>query len=84
MAADAKAVLFDVDFTLIAPGPTFRGEGYCAFASRYGMALDAARFSDAVIAAAPLLDGPEDTQYDDEISSGTRAGSSRGWAVPVR
>jgi len=29
-----KAVFFDVDFTLIAPGPMFRGEGYQAFCAR--------------------------------------------------
>ena len=32
-----KAVIFDVDFTLIYPGPTFRGEGYRAFCARHGM-----------------------------------------------
>ena len=26
-----SAVFFDVDFTLIYPGPTFQGEGYAAF-----------------------------------------------------
>ena len=36
----AKAVLFDVDFTLIYPGPTFRGEGYQAFCARYSMEVD--------------------------------------------
>ena len=30
------AVLFDVDFTLIQPGPMFRAEGYEAFCARYG------------------------------------------------
>ena len=62
-----KAVLFDVDFTLIYPGPTFRGEGYQAFCARYGIAADPARFEAAVASAAPLLDTPEDTFYDDEI-----------------
>src|SRR5437762_7961469 len=61
------AVFFDVDFTLIYPGPTFRGEGYEAFCSRYGMQVDAARFGDAVASAAPLLDGPEDTPYDSDV-----------------
>ena len=62
-----KAVFFDVDFTLIFPGPMFRGEGYRAFAERYGMAIDASRFAQAVAAAAPLLDGPEERPYADEI-----------------
>ena len=47
-----KAVLFDVDFTLIYPGPTFRGEGYRAFCERYGMNVDASMFSAAVASAA--------------------------------
>ena len=62
-----RAVFFDVDFTLIYPGPTFRGEGYQAFCARYGMEVDPARFPGAVASAAPLLDGPDDTPYDAEI-----------------
>src|SRR5262249_29265707 len=61
------AVLFDVDFTLIYPGPTFRGEGYQAFCARHGMDVNPARFSDAVASAAPLLDGPDATPYDPDI-----------------
>ena len=63
----AKAVFFDVDFTLIYPGPTFRGEGYQAFCARHGMAVDPARCQSAVASAAPLLDGPDDTPYDADI-----------------
>src|SRR5437588_3656613 len=62
-----RAVFFDVDFTLIYPGPTFRGEGYQVFCARYGMDVDPSRFAHAVASAAPLLDAPEDTKYDDEI-----------------
>ena len=62
-----RAVLFDVDFTLIHPGPTFRGEGYRSFCARYGMDVDAAKFSAAVASAAPLLDGPDEAPYDAEI-----------------
>jgi putative hydrolase of the HAD superfamily len=62
-----KAVFFDVDFTLIYPGPMFRGEGYRTFCSRYGIDVDASKFAAAVTRAAPLLDGPEDTPYDAEI-----------------
>jgi len=61
-----KAVLFDVDFTLIYPGPTFRGEGYRAFCARYGMDVDAAKFEQGVAVAAPLLNSPDDV-YDPEI-----------------
>ncbi|OLC47842.1 MAG: hypothetical protein AUH43_10930 [Acidobacteria bacterium 13_1_40CM_65_14] len=63
----AKAVLFDVDFTLIYPGPTFRGEGYHAFCTRYGIDVEPSKFADAVASAAPLLNGPEDAPYNAEI-----------------
>ena len=62
-----QAVFFDVDFTLIHPGPMFRGEGYRDFCARYGMEVNPAWFEQAVSSAAPLLDGPEDTPYDAEI-----------------
>jgi len=60
-----EAVFFDVDFTLIYPGPMFRGEGYRDFCARNGMEADPAKFAAAVASAAPLLDGPP--EYDDEI-----------------
>jgi len=61
-----KAVLFDVDFTLIYPGPTFRGEGYQVFCARHGMDVDPAKFEAGVASATPLLDSP-DAVYDPEI-----------------
>ena len=61
-----RAVVFDVDFTLIYPGPTFRGEGYQAFCARYGMDVDASRFEAGVSSAAPLLESRDDV-YDPEI-----------------
>jgi putative hydrolase of the HAD superfamily len=67
MFPSAKAVFFDVDFTLIYPGPMFRGEGYRTFCARYGMEVDATKFAEAVSRAAPLLDGPEEAPYDAEI-----------------
>jgi len=60
-------VLFDVDFTLIYPGPMFMGDGYRAFCERHGMIVDAALFDGAVASAASILDTPEDTPYDDEL-----------------
>jgi HAD superfamily hydrolase (TIGR01549 family) len=62
-----RAVLFDVDFTLIYPGPTFRGEGYRTFCERYGIAVDAGLFESAVLSAAPLLDGSDESPYDAEM-----------------
>jgi putative hydrolase of the HAD superfamily len=62
-----KAAVFDVDFTLITPGVTFRAEGYREFCTRHGMDVDVSRFDHALASAAPLLDHPEDTPYADEI-----------------
>ena len=62
-----KAVFFDVDFTLIYPGPMFRGEGYRAFCERHGLQVDESQFDAAVASAASLLDGPDDAPYDAEI-----------------
>lgn len=62
-----RGVLFDVDFTLIYPGPMFQGEGYRAFCARFGMTADAAAFDRAVASAAPILETPEDAAYDPEL-----------------
>ncbi len=62
-----KAVFFDVDFTLIYPGPMFQGEGYRAFCARHGIVIDESKFDAAVAGAAAVLEGPEETPYADEI-----------------
>jgi HAD superfamily hydrolase (TIGR01662 family) len=64
-----RAVLFDVDFTLIEPGPMFRAEGYQSFCARHGMAVDPVLFDSAVLSAASVLDGAADAvaEYDAEI-----------------
>ena len=51
----ARAVCFDVDFTLIYPGPTFGARGYGMAGARHGLSLDERGFDAAVAAAAPLL-----------------------------
>jgi putative hydrolase of the HAD superfamily len=61
------AVFFDVDFTLIYPGPTFRGPGYQEFGARHGLALDISRFDAAVRSAAPILDAAQGDIYDPAI-----------------
>ena len=59
-----RAVFFDVDFTLIFPGPTFQGEGYARFCASEGVIVDPARFESAVAAASFILDEVEDPIYD--------------------
>jgi putative hydrolase of the HAD superfamily len=61
------AVFFDVDFTLIYPGPTFQGEGYSRFAAEYGMRVDPGRFGDAVLAASTILDVEQDLIYSHDM-----------------
>ncbi len=63
----AQAVVFDVDFTLIYPGPVFRGEGYQEFSRRHDIDVDPARFESAVASAASLLDDSEGLPYDHEL-----------------
>jgi len=63
------AVFFDVDFTLIHPGPRFQGVGYQASCARYGIRVDAARFDHAVAGASGMLES-EDHLYDDALFVG--------------
>jgi len=66
-AAGAKAVFFDVDFTLIYPGPTFQGVGYQRFCASYGIDVDPSRFHEAVVSASVILDEQQDQTYDPGI-----------------
>jgi len=66
-ARPIRAVFFDVDFTLIYPGPTFQGEGYRRFCASYGMEIDATRFEPAVAAASYIIDDVEEPLYDDGL-----------------
>lgn len=50
------AVFFDVDFTLIEPGPRFQATGYLETCARHGIAVDPARFDTAVAGAARVLE----------------------------
>lgn len=65
--ARVGAVLFDVDFTLIHPGPMFQGEGYQAFCERHLIAVEPSRFTAAVESASSILDDPEGSPYDAEL-----------------
>ena len=62
-----RAIFFDVDFTLIYPGPTFQGEGYTAFCRKHGIVIDESRFGAAVIAASSVLDDEQDHVYSADI-----------------
>ncbi len=61
------AIFFDVDFTLIYPGPTFQGDGYRTFCERHGITVDPARFHDAVIGASPILDDDQQILYEHDL-----------------
>ena len=61
-----RAVFFDIDFTLIHPGPAFQGSGYREFCSRFGVDVDPTAFDAAVAAAAAAFDGGGG-QYDARI-----------------
>jgi HAD superfamily hydrolase (TIGR01509 family) len=80
-----RAVFFDVDFTLIHPGPVFQGSGYQDACAQHGIEVDAAAFDAAVAGASPLLDvagGPHDpaifVEYTSRIIEGM---GGRGAAV---
>ena len=61
-----RAVFFDVDFTLIYPGPAFQGVGYRDFCATHGVAVDPLAFERAVVQASTLL-APTGDVYDPEI-----------------
>jgi putative hydrolase of the HAD superfamily len=67
-----RAVFFDVDFTLIHPGPAFQGHGYREFCARHGVVVDPSAFDAAVARASVLLDtngGPYDPAIFIEYTS---------------
>lgn len=66
-ARPLRAVFFDVDFTLIEPGPRFLGPGYVAACAPYGLTLDPAVFDAAVARALPLLDAHAGAPYEHDL-----------------
>jgi putative hydrolase of the HAD superfamily len=62
-----RAVAFDVDFTLVRPGPALDPSGYVELGREYGLDLDAARYDEARDAALVGLALPEDHRHDDEV-----------------
>lgn len=62
---DTEAVFFDVDFTLIRPGPRFLGEGYAGTCARHGVDVVPELFEVAVAGAASVLDSAEQLYHAD-------------------
>ena len=62
-----QAVFFDVDFTLIFPGPTFHGEGYRRFCEPYGIAVDPALFESAAASSSFILDEVQEQIYTHDL-----------------
>jgi putative hydrolase of the HAD superfamily len=62
----ARAVFFDVDFTLIRPGRAFEGEGYRDFCARHGVDVDPMAFDAAVAAASSMLEA-DGGRYDPAV-----------------
>ena len=66
------AVFFDVDFTLIYPGPAFQGVGYRRFCAAHGIAVDEERFDGAVRTALADLENAGHLYHDDIFIQYTR------------
>jgi putative hydrolase of the HAD superfamily len=64
--ATTRGVFFDVDFTLIYPGPRFQASGYQEFCARHGIDVDPSTFDRAVADAASGLE-PTDDIYDAQL-----------------
>ena len=62
-----KAVFFDVDFTLIYPGPTFQAEGYRRACAAHGILVDPEKFDEATAASSFILDEVEEQIYSHDV-----------------
>ncbi len=62
-----RAVLFDVDFTLVRPGPELGGQGFQRAGERHGLTLDPARYEDARLAAIADLQRHPEFVHDEEV-----------------
>jgi putative hydrolase of the HAD superfamily len=63
----AKAVVFDVDFTLARPGPELGPAGYRTVGARHGLDLDPTRYEQARVAALETLEHHPELDHDEEI-----------------
>ena len=62
-----KAVFFDVDFTLIYPGPTFQAEGYRRACAAHGIEVDPSKFDEATASSSFILDEVEEQIYNPDL-----------------
>lgn len=62
-----RAVFFDVDFTLIFPGPTFQAEGYRRACAAQGIDVDPLKFDAATAASSFILDDVEEQIYNHDL-----------------
>ena len=62
-----RAVLFDVDFTLVRPGPELGPDGYVRAGMRHGLTLDASRYDAAREAALLGLRHHPELEHDDTV-----------------
>ena len=80
-----RAVFFDVDFTLIHPGPAFQGGGYRDFCARHGVDVDPRRSTAPSRRPRPCsIRAATSTTTTRRSSSTTPGGSSRAWEGPGR
>ena len=64
---ELRAVLFDVDFTLVKPGPDLGPEGYRLLGRRFGLELDPARYGEARAAAIETVERHPELDHDEEV-----------------
>ncbi len=62
-----RAVLFDVDFTLVKPGADLSPEGYRRLGERHGLTLHPERYAEAREQALGHLQRHPELEHDDEI-----------------
>jgi len=62
-----RAVLFDVDFTLVKPGPDLGPEGYQLLGRRFGLELDPSRYAEARTAAIATIERHPELDHDEEV-----------------
>jgi HAD superfamily hydrolase (TIGR01549 family) len=64
---ELRAVVFDVDFTIVQPGPDLGPEGYRRLGAQHGLDLDPALYDTARRAAFQTLERHPELEHDEEI-----------------